>query len=64
MPAAPEISATPACSSSSGGTTGGAPAVVEHPFPVGALVPPHLHTFEDESDRLAGVVERYGLNTA
>jgi hypothetical protein len=22
--------------------------VVEHPFPVGALVPPHLHTREDE----------------
>jgi hypothetical protein len=28
--------------------TGGAVAVVEHPFPVGALVPPHLHTREDE----------------
>src|ERR1700712_3874320 len=23
-------------------------AIVEHPFPVGALVPPHLHTREDE----------------
>jgi mannose-6-phosphate isomerase-like protein (cupin superfamily) len=23
-------------------------SVVEHPFPVGALVPPHLHTREDE----------------
>ena len=22
--------------------------MVEHPFPVGALVPPHLHTLEDE----------------
>jgi quercetin dioxygenase-like cupin family protein len=28
--------------------TGGAVAIVEHPFPVGALVPPHLHTREDE----------------
>ena len=31
-----------------GDDTGGALAVVEHPFPVGALVPPHLHTREDE----------------
>jgi quercetin dioxygenase-like cupin family protein len=31
-----------------GKDTGGALAVVEHPFPVGALVPPHLHTREDE----------------
>ena len=31
-----------------GENTGGALAVVEHPFPVGALVPPHLHTLEDE----------------
>lgn len=31
-----------------GADTGGAIAVVEHPFPVGALVPPHLHTLEDE----------------
>ena len=31
-----------------GGDTGGAVSVVEHPFPVGALVPPHLHTLEDE----------------
>ena len=31
-----------------GEDTGGALAVVEHPFPVGALVPPHLHTREDE----------------
>lgn len=31
-----------------GHDTGGALAVVEHPFPVGALVPPHLHTHEDE----------------
>ena len=28
--------------------TGGAVAIVEHPFPVGALVRPHLHTREDE----------------
>jgi quercetin dioxygenase-like cupin family protein len=31
-----------------GGDTGGALSMVEHPFPVGALVPPHLHTREDE----------------
>ena len=31
-----------------GADTGGAVAIVEHPFPVGALVPPHLHTREDE----------------
>ncbi|MEJ3749123.1 cupin domain-containing protein [Actinomycetes bacterium KLBMP 9797] len=31
-----------------GHDTGGALSIVEHPFPVGALVPPHLHTFEDE----------------
>ena len=31
-----------------GRDTGGALSVVEHPFPVGALVPPHLHTREDE----------------
>jgi quercetin dioxygenase-like cupin family protein len=28
--------------------TGGKLAIVENPFPVGALVPPHLHTREDE----------------
>jgi len=28
--------------------TSGAISIVEHPFPVGALVPPHLHTREDE----------------
>src|SRR5215467_4781829 len=28
--------------------TGGALSIVEHPFPVGALVPPHMHTREDE----------------
>jgi quercetin dioxygenase-like cupin family protein len=28
--------------------TGGAVSVVEHPFALGALVPPHLHTREDE----------------
>ena len=31
-----------------GPDTGGSVAVVEHPFPVGALVTPHLHTREDE----------------
>src|SRR5579884_386842 len=31
-----------------GHQTGGAISIVEHPFPVGALVPPHLHTREDE----------------
>jgi quercetin dioxygenase-like cupin family protein len=31
-----------------GRDTGGDISVVEHPFPVGALVPPHLHTREDE----------------
>ena len=31
-----------------GNDTGGAVSIVEHPFPVGALVPPHLHTREDE----------------
>ena len=31
-----------------GQDTGGALSVVEHPFPVGALVAPHLHTREDE----------------
>jgi quercetin dioxygenase-like cupin family protein len=28
--------------------TGGQVAIVEHPFPAGALVPPHVHTREDE----------------
>jgi quercetin dioxygenase-like cupin family protein len=28
--------------------TDGKLAIVEHPFPVGALVPPHIHTREDE----------------
>jgi quercetin dioxygenase-like cupin family protein len=32
----------------SGEQTGGQLAIVEHPFPVGALVPPHVHTREDE----------------
>lgn len=32
----------------SGSDSGGALAIVEHPFEVGALVPPHLHTREDE----------------
>src|SRR4051812_16056323 len=31
-----------------GHDTGGVLSVVEHPSPVGALVPPHLHTREDE----------------
>lgn len=31
-----------------GSDTGGAVSVVEHPFPPRALVPPHLHTREDE----------------
>jgi mannose-6-phosphate isomerase-like protein (cupin superfamily) len=31
-----------------GHDTGGDVSVVEHPFPVGALVSPHLHTREDE----------------
>jgi mannose-6-phosphate isomerase-like protein (cupin superfamily) len=31
-----------------GHETNGALSIVEHPFPVGALVPPHLHTREDE----------------
>jgi quercetin dioxygenase-like cupin family protein len=32
----------------SGSQTNGDVSVVEHPFPVGSLVPPHLHTLEDE----------------
>ena len=31
-----------------GSDTGGVLSVVEHPFAVGALVPPHVHTREDE----------------
>jgi len=31
-----------------GKDTGGQLSIVEHPFPVGALVPPHMHTKEDE----------------
>jgi mannose-6-phosphate isomerase-like protein (cupin superfamily) len=31
-----------------GKDTNGSISIVEHPFPVGALVPPHLHTREDE----------------
>ncbi|MFE9560223.1 cupin domain-containing protein [Streptomyces sp. NPDC006487] len=37
-----------------GADTGGAVSVVEHPFPVGALVPPHLHTREDEYSIVTG----------
>jgi quercetin dioxygenase-like cupin family protein len=40
-----------------GAQTGGQVAVVEHPFPPGALVPPHVHTREDEfSIVLAGAI--------
>jgi quercetin dioxygenase-like cupin family protein len=31
-----------------GADTGGRLSIVEHPFAVGALVPPHVHTREDE----------------
>jgi len=31
-----------------GTQTSGAVSVVEHPFPVGAMVVPHMHTLEDE----------------
>ena len=31
-----------------GEQTNGQVSVVEHPFPVGACVPPHMHTREDE----------------
>jgi quercetin dioxygenase-like cupin family protein len=31
-----------------GADTGGALSIIEHPFAVGALVPPHIHTLEDE----------------
>jgi len=31
-----------------GKDSGGALSIVEHPFDVGALVPPHVHTLEDE----------------
>ena len=31
-----------------GADTGGALSIVEHPFAVCALVPPHVHTLEDE----------------
>lgn len=31
-----------------GRDTGGALSIVEHPFAVGALVPPHVHNLEDE----------------
>lgn len=31
-----------------GEDTNGSVSIVEHPFPVGALVPPHMHTREDE----------------
>jgi quercetin dioxygenase-like cupin family protein len=31
-----------------GPDTGGALSVVEHPFDVGAMVPPHIHRLEDE----------------
>jgi len=31
-----------------GADSGGALSIVEHPFEVGALVPPHIHRLEDE----------------
>lgn len=31
-----------------GGDTGGLVSIVEHPFDVGAMVPPHVHHLEDE----------------
>jgi len=31
-----------------GENTNGSVSIVEHPFPVGACVPPHMHTREDE----------------
>lgn len=31
-----------------GSDTGGLVSIVEHPFDVGAVVPPHVHTLEDE----------------
>ena len=31
-----------------GADSGGAVSIVEHPFAVGALVPPHIHRLEDE----------------
>ncbi len=31
-----------------GADSGGAISIVEHPFEVGALVPPHVHSLEDE----------------
>src|SRR5207342_2905305 len=31
-----------------GTDTGGALSIVEHPFAIGAMVPPHMHTREDE----------------
>lgn len=31
-----------------GRDTGGQLSIVEHPFPVGSVVPPHMHTREDE----------------
>lgn len=37
-----------------GEDTGGALSIVEHPFDVGALVPPHLHTHEDEFSIVLG----------
>jgi len=40
-----------------GADTGGALAIVEHEFPPGALVPPHMHTLEDETSIVtAGVI--------
>ena len=44
--ACPSGPATVACALA---RTGGQVAIVEHPFPAGSLVPPHVHTREDES---------------
>src|SRR5688500_15096699 len=45
-----------------GQDTGGALSVVEHPFPVSALVPPHVHTRRTEysSATEGGIGFRYG----
>ena len=47
MPAG-SVQASVSISRSNGADTGGALSVVEHPFDVGALVRPHVHTREDE----------------
>jgi quercetin dioxygenase-like cupin family protein len=37
-----------------GAQTNGQVSILEHPFPVGACVPPHLHTREDEYSIVTG----------